>query len=234
VRLRWILVVFWGIVGAAGLIRARRTPELLTVRGAVERESEAIRADRLLASRFSRPFSEFFAVTMEGPRPFTTGISRAALDSLARDLRAEPYVRSLLSFGTTGDSIFLSSDARRTFLLVSVDQPGGDSLGPSPYELLLWALGSCTAMTLLMYARRKGWDLAEVSVHLTHDRVHAEDSQDAESEGGKVELITRDISLRGDLSQEQQQRLMEIAGRCPVHKTLTGSPQVIDTIISGA
>ena len=128
-RLRWILVVFWGIVGAAGLIRARRTPELLTVRGAVERESEAIRADRLLASRFSRPFSEFFAVTMEGPRPFTTGISRAALDSLARDLRAEPYVRSLLSFGTTGDSIFLSSDARRTFLLVSVDQPGGDSLG---------------------------------------------------------------------------------------------------------
>ena len=116
------------------------------------------------------------------------------------------------------------------------DEPadvGADDLGPSPYELLLRALGSCTAMTLLLYARRKGWDLAEISVHLTHDRVHAEDSQDAESEGGRVDLITRDISLRGNLTDEQRQRLLEIAGRCPVHKTLTGSPKVVDSIIGG-
>lgn len=116
------------------------------------------------------------------------------------------------------------------------DEPpdvGADDLGPSPYELLLWALGSCTAMTLLLYARRKGWDLAEISVHLTHDRVHAKDSQDAEGEGGRVDLITRDISLRGELTAEQKQRLLEIAGRCPVHKTLTGSPKVVDSIIGG-
>ncbi len=116
------------------------------------------------------------------------------------------------------------------------DEPegdGGDDLGPSPYELLLWALGSCTAMTLLMYARRKGWDLAECSVHLTHDRVHAKDSGEWEQETGKVELIRREISLRGQISEEQKERLLEIAGRCPVHKTITGSPTVVDSIIVG-
>ncbi|HLB55588.1 MAG TPA: MMPL family transporter [Gemmatimonadales bacterium] len=127
--MRWLFVAFWGIVGAAGLIRARHTPELLRIRGEADQDTEAARADRLLDSRFSRPFSEFFAVTLENPRPFTTGMSRAALDSIAENLRAEPYVRSLLSYANTGDSIFLSRDARRTFLLISVERPSGDSLG---------------------------------------------------------------------------------------------------------
>lgn len=116
------------------------------------------------------------------------------------------------------------------------DEPeanGGEDLGPGPYELLLWALGSCTAMTVLMYARRKGWDVAECSVHLTHDRVHAEDSSDAEGGTGRVDVIKRDISLRGKLSDEQRERLLEIAARCPVHKTIVGQPQVIDSIIVG-
>lgn len=116
------------------------------------------------------------------------------------------------------------------------DEPtedGGDDLGPSPYELLLWALGSCTAMTVLMYARRKGWDVAECSVHLTHDRVYAEDCEDSESGSGRVETIKRDISLRGTLTDEQKERLLEIAGRCPVHRTITGTPKVVDTIIVG-
>ena len=130
-------------------------------------------------------------------------------------------------------SQFLTA-GQHSFVCDEPQESGGDNLGPSPYELLLWALGACTSMTLLMYARRKGWDLEDISVHLTHDRVHASDSQDAESDGARVERITRDISVRGNLSEEQTQRLLEIAGRCPVHKTLTGSPQVIDTIISGA
>ncbi len=116
------------------------------------------------------------------------------------------------------------------------DEPtesGGEDMGPGPYELLLWALGSCTAMTLIMYARRKGWALNDVSVHLTHDRVHADDSAGAESSGAKVEVITRGISLRGTLSDEQRDRLMEIASRCPVHKTLSGGVKVVDTIIAG-
>ncbi len=125
---------------------------------------------------------------------------------------------------TTGQHAFVSDEPVES---------GGDGLGPSPYELLLSALGSCTAMTLLMYARRKGWDLTEVSVHLTHDRVHADDSQNAENDGARVERITQDISLRGNLTEEQTQRLREIATRCPVRKTLLTPPQIIDSVIGG-
>ena len=125
---------------------------------------------------------------------------------------------------TTGSHAFVADEPKTA---------GGDDLGPSPYELLLWALGSCTAMTLLMYARRKGWDLAECSVHLSHDRVHAEDCEDSETGIGRVEVINRDISLRGKLTDEQKERLLEIAGRCPVHRTITGNPKVVDTIIVG-
>jgi putative redox protein len=122
---------------------------------------------------------------------------------------------------------------RHAFVADEPEAAGGEDLGPSPYELLLWALGSCTAMTLLMYARRKGWDLAEVSVHLSHDRVHARDCEECEEETGKVELIRRDISLRGQISDEQKERLLEIAQRCPVHKTLTSGPKVVDSILVG-
>ncbi|OGO50630.1 MAG: hypothetical protein A2148_00720 [Chloroflexi bacterium RBG_16_68_14] len=123
---------------------------------------------------------------------------------------------------------------RHAFVSDEPQEAGGDDLGPSPYELLLWALGSCTAMTLLMYARRKGWDLAEVSIHLTHDRVHAQDCQDCEEETGKVELIRRDISIRGQISEEQKERLLEIANLCPVHKTLTSGSKIVSSILVGA
>lgn len=127
----------------------------------------------------------------------------------------------------------LLTAGRHGFVADEPEADGGDDLGPSPYELLLWALGSCTAMTLLMYARRKGWDVAECSVHLTHDRVHAKDCEECEEETGRVEVIKREISLRGQISEEQKERLLEIAGRCPVHKTITGSPTIVDSIIVG-
>jgi putative redox protein len=127
----------------------------------------------------------------------------------------------------------LLTAGRHAFVGDEPEEDGGEDLGPSPYELLLWALGSCTAMTLLMYARRKGWDLAEISVHLTHDRVHAKDCAECEETEGKVELIRREIVVRGDLTEEQRQRLLEIAGRCPVHRTITGNPKVVDSITGG-
>jgi len=129
VRFRWLVVALWAVVGSIGIVRAKHTPELLNVRGGADRETEAALADRLLSTRFARPFSEFFAVALESTQPFTAGLPRAALDSIVADLRNEPYVRALLSYPSTKDSLFLSADGRKTFLLVSVDAPAGDSLG---------------------------------------------------------------------------------------------------------
>ena len=103
------------------------------------------------------------------------------------------------------------------------DEPksvGGSETGPTPYGYLLAALGACTSMTLRMYADRKKLALKSVSVHLRHDKVHAADSEACETSGGKVDQITRELLLVGDLTVEQRQRLLEIADKCPVHKTL--------------
>jgi putative redox protein len=103
------------------------------------------------------------------------------------------------------------------------DEPvaaGGADTGPSPYELLLAALGACTSMTLSMYARRKQWPLEAVTVRLAHSRIHAQDCAECETKEGMLDRIEREISLIGPLSAEQRARLLEIANRCPVHRTL--------------
>jgi uncharacterized OsmC-like protein len=115
------------------------------------------------------------------------------------------------------------------------DEPigeGGTDTGPNPYELLLMALGSCTAMTLRLYAERKGWPLERVVVRLAHDRMHAEDCLECETRIGLLDRIEREIELTGPLDDEQRQRLLEIADRCPVHRTLQ-SEIVIETRLAG-
>lgn len=101
------------------------------------------------------------------------------------------------------------------------EPPGiGDNRGPDPYEHLLAALGACTSMTLRMYANRKKIPLDDVVVNLRHSREHGEDCQHCDEQSKKVDLLHREVTLKGNLSAEQRQRLMEIADRCPVHQTL--------------
>ncbi|MEQ9189836.1 MAG: alpha/beta fold hydrolase [Alphaproteobacteria bacterium] len=112
------------------------------------------------------------------------------------------------------------------------DEPlsvGGDDSGPTPYDLLLAGLGACTSMTVRMYADRKEWPLQRVSIDLRHERIHAEDCAECESRDGKVDLIHRRIHIDGDLDEAQRERLLEIADRCPVHRTLTGAIRIETT-----
>ena len=103
---------------------------------------------------------------------------------------------------------------------------GGDNLGPDPYEHLLAALGTCTSMTIRMYANRKEWPLDSIDVTLAHSREHARDCEDCDAAGSRIDVLSRRISLHGDLSAEQRARLLEIADRCPVHRTLEGPLEI--------
>ena len=112
------------------------------------------------------------------------------------------------------------------------DEPssmGGTDEGPDPYGYLLGALGSCTAMTLRMYADRKEWPLESVTVRLEHGKIYADDCSNCETETGKIDRIEREIEIEGDdLSDAQRQKLIEIADKCPVHRTLTSETIIED------
>ena len=118
--------------------------------------------------------------------------------------------------------------------ILRADEPtalGGANTGPTPNDLLLAALGACTAMTLRMYAERKNWELGKISVRLNQARIHAEDCKTCESRDGMVTRISRDITIEGSLDEDKRKRLLEIADKCPVHRTLTAEVVVDSRIV---
>lgn len=115
------------------------------------------------------------------------------------------------------------------------DEPiaaGGADTGPDPYALLLSALGACTSMTLAMYARRKNWPLEAVTVSLRHRRIYSEDCAGCEDSPRRIERIDREIALAGAVDDEQRQRLLDIADKCPVHRTLTSTVEIETRLVS--
>ena len=148
----------------------------------------------------------------------------------ANPLSVEPGTILVAEAEKDGFTTFLFDDRHGLF----ADEPvhlGGRDTGPSPYDLLLMSLGSCTAMTLRLYASRKSWPLERVLVRLRHRKIHAADCETCETEKGFVDSIERRIELLGPLSEEQRARLLEIADMCPIHRTLL-SEVSIDTALT--
>jgi uncharacterized OsmC-like protein len=117
----------------------------------------------------------------------------------------------------------LRTDVRANSYALVADEPasvGGTGSGPTPYDYLLAALGSCTAITLRMYADRKRWPLESVTVRLSHKKVHVRDCGECETKDRKIDLIGLELEFGGSLDESQRRRLLAIAERCPVHRTL--------------
>jgi putative redox protein len=117
---------------------------------------------------------------------------------------------------------------------LSADEPaslGGTDLGPNPYDFLLAGLGACTSMTLRLYAEHKKLPLDKVTVRLRHNKIHAADCADCETKEGKIDVIERDIEIRGALDDAQRRRLLEIADKCPVHRTLHGEIKMSSRLV---
>ncbi|MEM1398341.1 MAG: alpha/beta fold hydrolase [Pseudomonadota bacterium] len=130
----------------------------------------------------------------------------------------------------TGQSKFQNAVQAGAHRLLA-DEPagmGGTNTGPSPYDYLLVALGACTNMTLRLYAEHKGLPLTKVTTELHHEKIHASDCAECETKDGKLDRITRTLSFDGDLDDDQRARLLQIADKCPVHRTLH-SEVIIDT-----
>jgi len=173
----------------------------------------------------------FAPVLPEGRRAIASigAFIRRRLEGSPPDAR--PGARGVVTVSESGQGRLgqLIDDGRHR---LPADEPlasGGTDSGPNPYELLLAALGACTSMTLRLYAERKQWPLEHIAVRLRHEKIYAKDCADCETKEGKVDRIERHIEMKGALDESQRARLMEIADRCPVHRTLHSEIEIVTT-----
>lgn len=110
------------------------------------------------------------------------------------------------------------------------EKAGGGDEGPDPYDYLLMALGSCTTITMKMYADHKGWPVEDIYVELKHFKAHAEDCEDCDDPKAKIDKIDKELIVKGDLTQKQLDRMLEISKKCPVHKTLLNKIEIQSSI----
>lgn len=176
-------------------------------------------ADHLLSNREdSRYAGEMIAnwtvryVDIESAAPIRTQ------HQVAASLDAEDLFTTQLRMG------------KHSFLADEPVRFGGNNFGPTPYDLLSAGLAACTAMTVQMYARRKEWNVENITVHINHSREHAIDCEKCEESNAKIDTFKKSIELKGNLSDDQKRRLMQIADRCPVHKTLSQKIQIISSL----
>ena len=174
-------------------------------------------ADHLLLSRESD--SKYVAEVL------AAWAGRYVDSSLDAEINGNHQGKIVVRGGSKGFAQEISSGRHR----LNADEPlsfGGQDTGPNPYDLLLASLGACTSMTLRMYADRKNWPLEGTEVHLRHKKIHAKDCASCETDEGRVDHIEIVLEVQGPLDDEQRQRLLEIANKCPVHRTLTSEVSI--------
>ena len=189
-------------------------------------------AEIFAAARHPKSF-----VSLDGADHLLTVAAPAAYAAAIIAAWVEPYLPAAASFDapSEGEVRVVTTGAKFTSIVDSsghsflADEPlkvGGADLGPTPYDLLLSALGTCTAMTIKLVADREGMPLQAVSVDLRHDRCHSDDCAATGEGRPKIEVLSLDVTLTGDLSAAQRARLLVIADKCPVHRTLESHPVI--------
>jgi putative redox protein len=203
--------------GDAGVIfeAARHPKSFISLDGAdhgLTRPADATYAASVMAAWAAR-----YLPAPEGPDRGTTPDGPARHDGVVvTESDARPYSQRITAGGHQ----------------LVADEPaaiGGADSGPTPYDLVLAGLGACTAITVRMYADRKGWPLRQTTVRLRHRRIHATDCASCETRTGQLDQIDRELQFEGDLTEEQRARLLDIAERCPVHRTLHSEALVSTT-----
>ena len=205
-----------GIENASAIFQAARHPKsFISLDGAdhlLSRRADAVYAADVLAAWASHYIggAENYSPELDRSEPGVVIVSERGVDAAH-------------GISRLAQNIFVGRHR------LTADEPsdgGGSDLGPNPYDLLLAALGACTSMTLRLYADHKKWPLARVAVRLSHEKIHAADCADCETREGKIDRIEREIDIGGPLDGAQRQRLLEIAEKCPVHRTLHSEIEV--------